>query len=62
MEGSKMHIKTSLILLSLLIFVGCENSMTKSDETFDDQLIQDILDAEKIDINMTYLPLYLVLL
>ena len=56
MEGSKMHIKTSLILLSLLIFVGCENSMTKSDETFDDQLIQDILDAEKIDINMTYLP------
>ena len=56
MEGSKMHIKMSLILLSLLIFVGCEKSMTKSDETFDDQLIQDILDAEKIDINMTYLP------
>ena len=56
MEGSKMYIKTLLILLSLLILIGCENSMTKSDETFDDQLIQDILDAEKIDINMTYLP------
>ena len=56
MEGSKMHIKTSLILLSLLIFVGCENSMTKSDEMSDDQLMQDIIDAEKIDINMTDLP------
>ena len=56
MEGSKMHIKTSLILLSLLIFVGCENSMTKSDKMFDDQLMQDIIDAEKIDINMTDLP------
>ena len=51
-----MHIKTSLILLSLLIFVGCENSMTKSDKMFDDQLMQDIIDAEKIDINMTDLP------
>ena len=51
-----MHIKTSLILLSLLIFAGCENSMTKSDETFDDELMQDIIDAEKIDINMTDLP------
>ena len=56
MEGSKMHIKTSLIILSLLIFVGCENSMTKSDKMFDDQLMQDIIDAEKIDINMTDLP------
>ena len=56
MERSKMHIKTSLILLSLLIFVGCENSMTKSDKMFDDQLMQDIIDAEKIDINMTDLP------
>ena len=56
MEGSKMHIKTSLIILSLLIFVGCENSMTKSDQMFDDQLMQDIIDAEKIDINMTDLP------
>ena len=51
-----MHIKTSLIILSLLIFVGCENSMTKSDKMFDDQLMQDIIDAEKIDINMTDLP------
>jgi len=51
-----MHIKTSLILLSLLIFIGCENSMTKSDEMSDDQLMQDIIDAEKIDINMTDLP------
>ena len=56
MERSKMHIKTSLILLSLLIFVGCEKSMTKSDEMSDDQLMQDIIDAEKIDINMTDLP------
>jgi hypothetical protein len=56
MEGNKMHIKTSLIILSLLIFVGCENSMTKSDKMFDDQLMQDIIDAEKIDINMTDLP------
>ena len=51
-----MHIKISLIILSLLIFVGCENSMTKSDKMFDDQLMQDIIDAEKIDINMTDLP------
>ena len=51
-----MHIKTSLIILSLLIFVGCETSMTKSDQMFDDQLMQDIIDAEKIDINMTDLP------
>ena len=56
MEGSKMYIKTSLILLSLLIFVGCENTMTKSDEMFDDELMQDIIDADKIDINMTDLP------
>ena len=56
MERSKMHIKTSLILLSLLIFVGCENSMTKSDEISDDQLMQDIIDAKKMDINMTDLP------
>ena len=56
MDRSKMHIKTSVILLSLLIFVGCENSMTKSDEMSDDQLMQDIIDAEKIDINMTDLP------
>ena len=56
MVRSKMHIKTSLILLSLLIFVGCENSMTDSDEMSDDQLMQDIIDAEKIDINMTDLP------
>jgi len=51
-----MHIKTSLIILSLLIFVGCENSMTKSDKMSDDQLLQDIIDAEKIDIIMTDLP------
>ena len=56
MERSKMHIKTSLILLSLLIFIGCENSMTKSDEMSDDQLMQEIIDAEQIDINMTDLP------
>ncbi len=56
MERSKMHIKTSLILLSLLIFIGCENSMTKSNEMSDDQLMQEIIDAEQIDINMTDLP------
>ena len=56
MEGSKMYIKKALILLSLLIFVGCENTMTKSDEMFDDELMQDIIDADKIDINMTDLP------
>jgi len=56
MERSKMHFKTSLILLSLLIFVGCENSMTKSDEISYDQLMQEIIDAEKIDINLTDLP------
>ena len=51
-----MHIKTSLILFSLLVFVGCENSMTKSEEMSDDQLMQEIIDAEQIDINMTDLP------
>jgi len=54
--AGQLYIKTSLILLSLLIFVGCENSMTKSDEMSDDQLMQDIIDAEKININMTDLP------
>ena len=56
MERSKLHIKTSLVLLSLLIFVGCENSITKSVEMSDDQLMQEIIDAEQIDINMTDLP------
>ena len=51
-----MHIKTSLILLLLLIFVGCENSMTDSDEMSDELLMQNIIDAEKIDINMEDLP------
>ena len=62
MERSKMHIKTSLILLSLLIFIGCENSITKVDEMSDYQLMQDIIDAEKIDINITDFPLFLELL
>ena len=56
MERIKMHIKTSLILLSLLIFVGCENSMTDSDEMSDELLMQNIIDAEKIDTNMEDLP------
>ena len=45
-----------LILLSIILIVGCESNMTKSDATFDDKLIQEIIDAEKIDINMTDLP------
>ena len=36
--------------------MGCENSMTKSVKMSDDQLMQDIIDAEKIDINMIDLP------
>ena len=51
-----MHIKTSLILLSLLIFVGCENSMTKSDEMSDAQLIASIQEAQQTDISMEQLP------
>ena len=56
MGRSKMHINTSLILFLFLISVSCKSSMTKSDEISDDQLMQDIIDAEKIDINMTDLP------
>jgi len=56
MEGSIMHIKISLILLSILIFSGCENSTTKSDELSDDQLMQAILDADKENISMENLP------
>ena len=56
MERSKMHIKTSLILLSLLIFVGCKNSMTKSDEMSDAQLIASIQEAQQTDISMEQLP------
>ena len=56
MERRKMHIKISLILLSLLIFIGCENSMTKSDELSDEQLIQAIIDADQVDISMENLP------
>ena len=51
-----MYIKTSLVLLSLLIFVNCDNSVTKSEEMSDDQLLQEIIGAEKIDISMTDLP------
>ena len=51
-----MHIKISLILLSILIFSGCENSTTKSDELSDDQLMQAILDADQVDISMENLP------
>ena len=53
-----MYLKSSFILISLLIFLGCENFMNKSDEISDDQLMQDIIDAEKIDIYMTDLPSY----
>ena len=56
MERSKMHIKTSLILLSLLIFVSCENNMTKSDEMSDAQLIASIQEAQQTDISMEQLP------
>ena len=51
-----MYLKSSFILISLFVFIGCENFMNKSDEISDDQLMQDIIDAEKIDIYITDLP------
>ena len=56
MKNNKMHIKTSITLLALLIFIGCKNTVTKSDEMLDDELMQNIINANKIDINLTELP------
>ena len=47
-----MNIKLTSILLSLLILIGCENLLTKPNDTSDDELISDILDSKQIDINM----------
>ena len=44
-----------LLLLALLI-VGCDKSMTKSDEISDDQLMQDIINNVQVDCNMSDLP------
>ena len=49
-------IKISFYVCFLLIFSNCEKDITKSDNIFDDQLIQDIIDAEKIEINISDLP------
>ena len=51
-----MNIKLTSILLSLLILIGCENLLTKPNDTSDDELISDILDSKQIDINMEELP------
>ena len=51
-QGLKMK---KLLLLALLI-VGCDKSMTKSDEISDDQLMQDIINNVQVDCNMSDLP------
>ena len=56
MEGSKMQFKIFLVFISLLIFTSCDNIMNKSDEKSDDQLMQEIIDSDKININLDDLP------
>ena len=51
-----MKIKLTLIMLSLLIFIGCDNLSTKSDGTSDDDLITAIIESEKEDITIEEMP------
>jgi len=51
-----MKIKLTLIMLSLLIFLGCDNFSTKSDGTSDDDLITAIIESEQEDIAIEEMP------
>ena len=51
-----MKIKLTLIMLSLLIFLGCDNLSTKSDGTYDDDLITAIIESEQEDIAIEEMP------
>ena len=56
MQKITKHIK-SLLFLYLLLLFACEQNLTKSNDFFDDQLIQSIIDAEKVDVNLSDLPI-----
>ena len=51
-----MKSKLALIMLSLLIFLGCDNFSTKSDGTSDDDLITAIIESEQEDIAIEEMP------
>ena len=51
-----MKINLSLILLSLLICIGCENLLTKNSETSDDYLITAIIKSEQEYIAIDEMP------
>ena len=51
-----MKINLSLILLSLLICIGCENLLTKNSETSDDYLITAIIKSEQEYITVDEMP------
>ena len=51
-----MKIKLTLIMLSLLIFLGCDNLSTKSNGTYDDDLITAIIESEQEDIAIEEMP------
>ncbi len=48
--------KLFFILIFSLAFIGCDKSVAKSDEISDDQLMQNIINAVKVDCNMSDLP------
>ena len=56
MQKITKHIK-SLLFLYLLLLFACEQNIVKSNDFFDDQLIQSIIDAEKVDVNLSDLPI-----
>ena len=56
MQKITKHIKPLLFLYLLLLF-ACEQNLVKSNDSFDDQLIQSIIDAEKADVNLSDLPI-----
>ena len=51
-----MKIKLTLIMLSLLIFLGCDDLSTKSDGIYDDDLITAIIESEQEDIAIEEMP------
>ena len=60
MKVSAKYIQTIFMLSLFLIFSGCENTITKPEENDDDQLIQGIIEAQKINVSISDLPSYSV--
>ena len=51
-----MKIKLTLTMLSLLIFLGCDNLSTKSDDINDDDLITAIIESEQEEVSIEEMP------